>query len=42
MPEKRVIVTGGTGKAGPWLIKHQVEEGYDIVNVDTRLPAEPQ
>jgi nucleoside-diphosphate-sugar epimerase len=39
MPTKRVIVTGGSGKAGYWVIRHLVEEGYDVVNVDTRRPA---
>jgi nucleoside-diphosphate-sugar epimerase len=39
MPTKRVIVTGGSGKAGHWIIKHFVERGYDVVNVDTRRPA---
>ena len=39
MPTKRIIVTGGSGKAGHWIIKHLVEEGYDVINVDTRRPA---
>jgi nucleoside-diphosphate-sugar epimerase len=39
MPTKRVIVTGGSGKAGHWIIKHFLEEGYDVTNVDTRRPA---
>jgi len=34
MPTQRVIVTGGTGKAGHWLIEHRVEHGYDVVKVD--------
>lgn len=42
MPTKRIIVTGGSGKAGHWIIKHLVEEGYEVVNVDNRPPAEPQ
>ncbi len=41
MPTKRVIVTGGTGKAGHWIIKHFLEHGYDVINVDSRRPAEP-
>jgi len=41
MPTQRVIVTGGTGKAGHWIVRHLVERGYDVVNVDVRLPAEP-
>ena len=42
MPTKRIIVTGGSGKAGHWIVKHLVEEGYEVVNVDSRSPAEPQ
>jgi nucleoside-diphosphate-sugar epimerase len=42
MASKRMIVTGGSGKVGKWLVRHLVEEGYDVVNVDTRPPAEPQ
>jgi nucleoside-diphosphate-sugar epimerase len=42
MSSKRIIVTGGSGKAGHWIIKHLVDEGYEVVNVDTRQPAVPQ
>ncbi|MDB6114683.1 MAG: galE 1 [Lacunisphaera sp.] len=42
MPTKRVIVTGGSGKAGYWIVKHFVEAGYDVINVDTRRPAVAQ
>ncbi len=42
MPTKRIIVTGGSGKAGYWIIKHLVEEGYDVINVDNRRPAVAQ
>jgi nucleoside-diphosphate-sugar epimerase len=41
MASKRMIVTGGSGKVGLWVVKHLVEEGYDVVNVDTLPPAEP-
>ncbi|MEY2929585.1 MAG: UDP-glucose 4-epimerase [Pseudomonadota bacterium] len=40
MAKKRMIVTGGSGKVGHWVIKHLLEEGYDVVNVDVRAPAE--
>jgi nucleoside-diphosphate-sugar epimerase len=40
MASKRMIVTGGSGKVGLWVVKHLVEEGYDVVNVDTLPPAE--
>jgi len=42
MPTKRIIVTGGSGKAGHWIVKHFIEEGYDVINVDTRRPAVAQ
>jgi nucleoside-diphosphate-sugar epimerase len=42
MATKRILVTGGSGKAGHWIVKHFVEEGYDVVNVDTRRPAVAQ
>jgi nucleoside-diphosphate-sugar epimerase len=41
MPTQRIIVTGGTGKAGHWIVKHFVEQGYDVTNIDTRRPAQP-
>lgn len=40
MASKRMIVTGGSGKVGLWVVKHLLEEGYDVVNVDTLPPAE--
>ncbi|SIS93647.1 NAD-dependent epimerase/dehydratase family protein [Alicyclobacillus vulcanalis] len=36
----RVVVTGGSGLLGPWVIREFVEAGYDVLNVDTRQPAE--
>jgi len=39
---KRVIVTGGSGKAGYWIVKHLVESGYEVINVDSRRPAVAQ
>lgn len=39
MAKKRVIVTGGSGKAGHWIVKHFLEQGYDVINVDNRPPA---
>jgi nucleoside-diphosphate-sugar epimerase len=41
MATRRVLVTGGTGKAGHWIVKHLVESGYDVVNVDQRVPDQP-
>ena len=42
MPTQRILVTGGTGKAGHWIVQHLVESGCDVVSVDSRLPAQPQ
>jgi nucleoside-diphosphate-sugar epimerase len=39
MSTQRIIVTGGSGKAGHWIVKHLVESGYDVINVDNRRPA---
>ena len=41
MPTKRIIITGGSGKAGHWIVQHFVAQGYDVTNVDTRRPATP-
>src|SRR5262245_10854228 len=32
----RIAVTGGTGKAGRWVVKDLREHGHDVLNVDTR------
>ena len=42
MPTKRILVTGGSGKAGHWIVKHLVEQDYEVVNVDSRRPAVAQ
>lgn len=34
---KRVIVTGGSGMAGKWVVKDLVNHGYEVVNLD-RVP----
>ncbi len=39
MVNKRILVTGGSGKAGHWIVKHLVESGYEVINVDSRRPA---
>ncbi|MCF3650147.1 NAD-dependent epimerase/dehydratase family protein [Synoicihabitans lomoniglobus] len=39
MSKKRVLITGGAGKAGHWILKHFIEQGYDVTSVDTRSPA---
>lgn len=38
---KKVVVTGGSGMLGKWIVKHFVEQGYEVLSVDTRQPEEP-
>lgn len=35
-PSKKVLVTGGTGKAGKWVVAHLQERGYEVTNADLR------
>ncbi len=37
---KKVVVTGGSGLLGPFVVKEFLEHGYDVLNVDTKLPRE--
>lgn len=30
----RIVVTGGTGKAGRWAVRHLRDAGFDVLNVD--------
>jgi nucleoside-diphosphate-sugar epimerase len=34
---KRVVVTGGSGLAGKWVVENLVEHGYEVMNLD-RVP----
>jgi UDP-glucose 4-epimerase len=36
MPAKRIVFTGGTGKAGRHAVPHLKAKGYEILNVDLR------
>jgi nucleoside-diphosphate-sugar epimerase len=36
----RIVVTGGSGKLGRACVTDLLEHGYDIVNIDTALPAQ--
>lgn len=38
---KRVLVTGGNGKLGTWVVKELRSHDYDVVSVDRQLPASP-
>ena len=39
MSQPRILITGGAGKAGHWIVKHFLEQGYDVTNVDSRPPS---
>ena len=32
----RVVVTGGSGKGGSWVVRDLREHGHDVINVDVR------
>ncbi|GFN33928.1 NAD-dependent epimerase/dehydratase family protein [Paenibacillus xylaniclasticus] len=38
--KKKVVVTGGSGMLGRWVVKHFLEHGYEVLNVDNRQPEE--
>ncbi len=38
---KRVVVTGGSGKAGRAVVRDLVEHGYDVLNVDVLPSSDP-
>lgn len=35
---KKIVVTGVSGLLGPYVVEHLVENGYDVVGVDTNKP----
>ena len=37
----RIVVTGGSGKAGRWVVRDLRDHGYDALNVDAAPFAEP-
>lgn len=37
---KRIVVTGGSGKAGRAVVRDLLDHGYDVLNVDLVAPAE--
>ncbi|KKI89931.1 dehydratase [Bacillus sp. SA1-12] len=38
---KKVVVTGGSGLLGQWVLKEFVAGGYEVVNADLKHPEEP-
>jgi nucleoside-diphosphate-sugar epimerase len=37
----RIVVTGGTGKGGKWVVRELREAGHDVLNVDARHDGSP-
>ncbi|ORX37740.1 hypothetical protein BD324DRAFT_578376 [Kockovaella imperatae] len=37
--KKRVVVTGGSGKLGRWVVREMVEHGWQVLNLDKSAPA---
>ena len=37
----RIVVTGGTGKGGTWVVRELRERGHDVLNVDARHDGSP-
>jgi len=41
LKKKRIAVTGGSGKAGKWIVKELLDHGYEVLNLDWKLPEQP-
>ncbi len=39
---KRIIVTGGSGKIGAWILKELLDAGHEVLNVDLKPAADPR
>jgi nucleoside-diphosphate-sugar epimerase len=37
----RVVVTGGSGKIGSFVVRELLQRGHEVINVDRRAPASP-
>jgi nucleoside-diphosphate-sugar epimerase len=42
MAKKRVMFTGGSGKAGKHAVQHLIDHGYQVLNIDTKPLANPK
>ena len=38
----RIIVTGGSGKIGAWILKELLDAGHEVLNVDLKPAADPR
>jgi nucleoside-diphosphate-sugar epimerase len=41
MAKMKIAVTGGSGKAGRWIVSELLNHGYDVLNLDSKLPDQP-
>jgi nucleoside-diphosphate-sugar epimerase len=39
---KRIVVTGGSGKIGAWILKELLDAGHEVLNVDLKSAADPR
>jgi nucleoside-diphosphate-sugar epimerase len=39
---RRIIVTGGSGKIGAWILKELLDAGHEVLNVDLKPAADPR
>jgi nucleoside-diphosphate-sugar epimerase len=39
---KRIVVTGGSGKIGAWILKELLGEGHEVLNIDLKPGADPR
>jgi nucleoside-diphosphate-sugar epimerase len=39
---KKVVISGGSGLLGPYVVAHFAELGYEVLSIDTAKPAKPQ
>jgi len=37
----KVVITGGSGMLGQWVVRHFVEQGDEVVNADVKQPEQP-
>ncbi len=37
----KIVVTGGSGMLGRWVVRHFVEQGYEVLSADNRQPEDP-
>jgi nucleoside-diphosphate-sugar epimerase len=40
-PKLKVVVTGGSGRVGAFVVKELLTRGHEVINVDRRYPKEP-